>query len=198
MKKTCENIGSDGKKHGGLGNAEVIEALAESYHGDGRKKARNFAIKLCRNEVEADELVQEAYYRALKEWRSYVGTRPMEAWIIAILRNIFIDGRRLFSWRKGVSLDALCEFGDSFANFVDDGAPGISDCLEKEEIGRILNQAMGELPSKTRRVLVFCDVEGLSYRLAAQRLGVTTTKVRSRLHRARKALRRSPSVRLLE
>ena len=193
MKKTCKIVVRDGK---GNGRAVKVDAVTEALKGylDGRDStAREFAFGLCRDAIEADELVQEACYRALKARKRHDAAKPVKSWLFTILRNAFMDSRRRKERRDGLSLDYCCGEDDA-APFHETLAGADEDLLGRLERAETMVQvrwAMARLRATEREVLTLCDVRGMVYAEAARTLGVLEGTVRSRLHRARLKLRKT-------
>lgn len=192
MKKTAK-VGSDGKGNGlAVNRTEIREALKD-FLGLEANGVLAFAYGLCRDQEEAGELVQEASYRALKGGKGYEGSRPLKNWFLTILRNAFVDSRRRAERRKGCSLDYWDDASGERREreIPDHRTEGSLDRLERAETARIVRRAMRRLPTIHREVLLLCDAEDTSYKTAAKLLGVPLGTLRSRLARARAALRRT-------
>jgi len=158
---------------------EAIGYLDTLYRG---------ALRLTRDPAQAEDLVQDTYVRALRYQGSYqVGTN-MKAWLFAIMRNLFWD--RFKGGRPDdVSLDGDGEFA-LYDTLKDPSAvpeAEVLDGIAAEEVVR----AVEKLPELHREVVLLVDVEGFSYKDAAEVLGVPIGTVMSRLHRARRQLQRS-------
>jgi RNA polymerase sigma-70 factor (ECF subfamily) len=140
---------------------------------------RRFAISLCRTRDGADDLVQAACERALAHADRFEAGTRFNAWMFRILRNLWIDQLRKRS-TAGPQEDI-----DQRQDIV--GASG-----EREVEARLTLNAVGQaimtLPDEQREVLLLVCVEDLSYKEAADVLGIPIGTVMSRLSRARKAL----------
>ncbi|HEY4026467.1 MAG TPA: sigma-70 family RNA polymerase sigma factor [Candidatus Dormibacteraeota bacterium] len=158
---------------------EAIGYLDTLYRG---------ALRLTRDPAQAEDLVQDTYVRALRYQGSYqVGTN-MKAWLFAIMRNLFWD--RFKGGRpEDVSLDGDGEFAlyDTLKDPTAMPEAEVLDRIATEEVVR----AVEKLPELHREVVLLVDVEGFSYKDAAEVLGVPIGTVMSRLHRARRQLQRS-------
>jgi RNA polymerase sigma-70 factor (ECF subfamily) len=158
---------------------EAIGYLDTLYRG---------ALRLTRDPAQAEDLVQDTYVRALRYQSSYqVGTN-MKAWLFAIMRNLFWD-RFKGSRKDDVSLDDVGEFV-LYEKLRDEGARPEADVLDKIAASEVVS-AVDKLPPLHREVVLLVDVEGFSYKDAAQTLGVPIGTVMSRLHRARQQLQKS-------
>ncbi|HVP28824.1 MAG TPA: sigma-70 family RNA polymerase sigma factor [Myxococcota bacterium] len=160
------------------GGAEEVarQALA---HADA---LYNFARWLARDPAEAEDLVQEAYSRALGAARNFEPGTNLKAWLMRILRNAFIDRRRRS--QREVYVDDLDADGE-----VAEPVPGE---LQLDQIRALVAEdvsaAVRALPEPFRTV-VLLDLEGMTEAEVASVLGCATGTVKSRLSRARAVLR---------
>jgi RNA polymerase sigma-70 factor (ECF subfamily) len=158
---------------------EAITHLDTLYRG---------ALRLTRDPEQAQDLVQDTYARALRYQHSFeVGTN-MRAWLFAIMRNLFWD--RVKGAKKGeVSLDD--DSGDFalYERLKDETAHPEADVLDKIAASEVVS-AVEQLPPVYREVVLLVDVEGFSYKDAAEVLGVPIGTVMSRLHRARQQMQK--------
>jgi RNA polymerase sigma-70 factor, ECF subfamily len=142
-------------------------------------KLRRFALSLAGNRHDADDLVQAACEKALRNAHQFREGTRMDSWMYRIVQTLWIDDRRRASVR-GVQVDP----GD--ANISDEGK---SASLPESRM--MLAQAcavMAGLPEPQRAVLSLVAIEGLSYKEAADILEIPIGTVMSRLSRAREAL----------
>lgn len=146
------------------------------------------ALRLTRDAAQAEDLVQDTYVRALRYQHSYQAGTNMKAWLFAIMRNLFWD--RFKGGRpEDVSLDGDGEMS-LYDTLKDPGAVPESDVLDAIAAGEVV-EAVEALPELHREVVLLVDVEGFSYKDAADVLGVPIGTVMSRLHRARRQLQKS-------
>jgi RNA polymerase sigma-70 factor (ECF subfamily) len=138
-------------------------------------RLRRFALHLARVRDQADDLVQAACERALAT-TSDRGDAPFDAWMFRIVRNLWIDGlRRQKSQGVQVDIDEQLDIAGT------DGAQDTENRLSLDSV----REAIDRLPDEQREVLLLVCVEELSYRDAAETLGVPIGTVMSRLSRAR-------------
>jgi RNA polymerase sigma-70 factor (ECF subfamily) len=143
----------------------------------------NFARYLSRDPVAAEDLVQEAFARALAAVDQFADGSNLKSWLFRILRNTFID---LYRRDQRAQTDSgLDTIGNRGAAASDDGA---TPRQEREVMGRELEQAILSLTDDAR-VAVLLDLEGFSEAEMAEALGCAVGTVKSRLFRARAALR---------
>jgi RNA polymerase sigma factor (sigma-70 family) len=152
--------------------------------------AYNLARWLTRDDHAAQDVVQEAYLRALKFFGSFRG-RDGRAWILAIVRNACFD------WLKRRRAEDLHDPFDEDIHIPDINRPAaggpaanpetsVASSATAERIG----DALESLPAEYREALVLRELEGLSYKEIASIAEVPIGTVMSRLARARKQLRK--------
>ena len=154
--------------------------------------AVQFAHGLAGNSQDAKELVQDALYRVLSNWQRSDPGRPIKPWFFAILRNCFVDSYRE-SKRHGAFISESRRRNGNGVYWshgsVQDSGGYLEELIKKETAGRI-RAALERIRPKNRTTLMLRDLEGDTYEGVARKLRVPTGTVRSRLHRARRALRR--------
>ncbi len=145
--------------------------------------AHNLARWLTGNDQDAEDVVQEAFLRALKFFRSFRGGDG-RAWLLAIVRNACRD-----HLRQQRSHERLSEFDEETrAPDADDETP---ETLLMQQVDRErVQRALGSLPLIWREVLVLRELEGMSYKEIGQVIGIPPGTVMSRLSRARVRLQR--------
>lgn len=152
-------------------------------------RLRRFAYALTANLDKADDLVQEACARALSsadQWQA--GTR-LDSWMYRIVQNIWYDRLRAQKVRgETVDVDTAIDIAGS------DGR----DVVESRLALKAVFQTMAQLPQEQQMVLAFVCIDGMSYKDAAQALGIPIGTVMSRLARARVALHEALSIPLKE
>jgi RNA polymerase sigma-70 factor (ECF subfamily) len=156
------------------------------------------ARHLASSREDADELMQEAYARAFRSWRSFQPGTNMRAWLLRILTNINIDrGRRQ---QRAPQMQPL-EANDYFLyDRLSESGDGVSD--EDRVVERLSQDdivtALSAVPHDFRDVIVLVDLGDFSYADAAQILDIPVGTVMSRLHRGRRILKRELAESALE
>jgi len=143
--------------------------------------AYNLARWLTRNERDAEDVVQEAFLRALRHFATFKGgdARP---WLLAIVRNTF------YTWRKHNRLP------EETVPLEDEKEPVAEDTIDPETLllresdRQLLRNALQLLPKEFLEVIVLREFEELSYKEIAEVIQVPSGTVMSRLARARKRL----------
>lgn len=143
--------------------------------------AHRLARWLRRHEDDAEDVVQEAALRAFRYFQTFAGGNA-RAWFLRIVRNTCIQRRLPVSQ---ACTDRFDEERHSQAR--PDGNPEAL-LLQTDDV-RLVNQAMGNLPSRSRELLVLREFEGLSYKELADVMGMPMGTVMSSLSRAREAFR---------
>ena len=145
----------------------------------------NFARWSTRDPVEAEDLVQETYARALGASQQFEAGSNLKAWLFRILRNALIDRRR-----RSQRADASATLEDLDQN-VELAGPALSE-LQLDQIRALVAEdvaaAVRELPEAFRTVILL-DLEGMTEAEIAKILGCANGTVKSRLSRARAVLR---------
>lgn len=142
-------------------------------------RLRRFALGLCGNRDDADDLVQAACERALKNEDAFAVGSRMDSWMYRIVQNLWLDNRRRAKVR-GAAVDPV-EAG------LDDAGIGARKAEDRMLLAQVFGE-MNRLPEGQRLVLTLVAVEGLSYREVSELLDIPMGTVTSRLVRARATL----------
>jgi RNA polymerase sigma factor (sigma-70 family) len=149
--------------------------------------AYGLARYLMRNDADADDVVQEAFLRALRYFGGFRGESASQsrAWVLAIVRNM------AYTWRHRRRAEASAtEFDEAIHSEATAGEQPESD-LAKLDSHATLAQALDRLPRDLREVIVLREIEGLSYKEIGEVVDVPIGTVMSRLSRARKRLQQA-------
>jgi RNA polymerase sigma-70 factor (ECF subfamily) len=138
-------------------------------------RLRAFAISLCRNGDQADDLVQDTLLRACANIMSFTPGTNMLAWLCTILKNHFYSECR----RRRTPFEAIDDHADIVAS-----KPAQISHAEYNELWA----ALAKLEPKQREALMMIGASGLSYDEAAKMCGCPTGTVKSRVNRARAEL----------
>lgn len=157
------------------------------------RKVYNLAFRLAGNKLDAEDLTQEAFYRAYRSFPDYEGDKPFENWIFRIVTRLFLDLLRARKRRiQAMSYDAPLhkEGSDDVVYFdVPDESANAEDLLINNAFSEDIQRALDTLTEEQRTLIMMADVEQMPYRDIAQMLGKPVGTIRSRLHRAHKQLR---------
>ena len=151
--------------------------------------AYRLARYLMRNDSDADDVVQEAFLRALKYFGGFRGESASQsrAWLLAIVRNM------AHSWRRRLhTASPTTEFDETVhSEAIADEHPG--SALSRRDLRETLAEVLDRLPPEFREVIVLREMEGLSYKEISEVADVPVGTVMSRLSRARKRLQEALS-----
>lgn len=149
-----------------------------------------FARSLTRDPSDADDVVQDAYLRAFRSWRTFQPGTDIKRWLFTIARNAFLRSRE--RGQREVTLDddasAAADASQAQAAWV---RGGLDPILDRADLGPAITTALAALPDTFRSVVVLVDIEDQPYEAAAGVLGIPVGTVRSRLFRGRKLLQQS-------
>lgn len=161
------------------GDKRAFDELVRRTYGD----VYSLAMRLTGNEADASDVVQDTYVRAFRALRRFRGDAAFSTWLYRIASNC---ASTFLSRRSKQRCDSLAEI-----EVVDDD-PGTDPTLlaEASTLRQAIDKALDQLPQRLRAVVVLKDVEDLSHREIADRLGISESATKVRLHRARHALRR--------
>lgn len=149
---------------------------------------QNYAHKMCGNELDADDLVQDTYLRAYRFFHKFEKGTNCKAWLFRIMKNLFINNyRKTQKQPNKVDYDEIENF---FENVKSDKLD--SNDLQEKVFANLLDDevmhALNSMQDDFKTVVILCDIEGLSYEEIADFIKCPIGTVRSRLHRGRKML----------
>ena len=164
------------------GDREAFSCLVRSYEG----KVFQLAYGLTRDRNAADDLAQEAFIKAYTALPRFESRSAFGTWLYRITLNHVRDYLRRAKVRKEVPLDDL-----SPAILADEGgAAREARARDRERTRELVLRTIGQLPEKYATILSLRDIQGRSYEEIGAVLKISPGTVDSRLHRARKLLRK--------
>ena len=166
------------------GDKQALETLLERH----QPEVYRFGMKMCRDPEDAKDVLQDTLIAMARGVRDFRGNSSISTWLYTIARSFCIKKRRRskFAPEEERSLDtgAAAEVRHLAA-----AGDNPDDALAGRQVERALEQAIAELDPMHREVLLLRDVEGLSAAEVAEVVGASVQAVKSRLHRARLAVR---------
>ena len=164
------------------GDLDAFEVLVRLH----QRMVYGLALSLTRSHHDAEEIAQTVFLKTWRGLKTFRGEASLSTWLYRLTRNACTDHLRQNRKRSG---DRSLEDPDlaPLAN----QAPMPQEIMEQRELQQALMDAMEKLPEESRTVLLLRDVEGFTYREIAQDLGLSEGTVKSRLSRARRALRKN-------
>jgi len=174
------------------GDREAFDALVELY----TPQVYNLALRVTGSREEAEDCVQDAFVRAFCALRSFRGEAAFSTWLYRVALNVASDAARKRSRNPVTATDLARDDSDESPPDLDRLAasapadPHGPDAafLVKQRRHTVL-KAIGRLPEHQRAVVILYDLQGLSYEEIARILKTRVGTVKSRLSRARLALR---------
>jgi RNA polymerase sigma-70 factor (ECF subfamily) len=166
------------------GDAAALEALLLRY----QPHLYRFGLRMCGNADDAGDVTQESLIAMARSLREFRGESSVSSWLYTIARRFCIKKRRRskFAPAREEPLDAP---GTDAAQRLADPGPDPEQNAANLELAAALTHAIDRLDPAHREVLVLRDVEGLSAAEVAAIVGISIDAVKSRLHRARVAVR---------
>ena len=166
------------------GDAAALEALLVRY----QPHIYRFGLRMCGNVEDAGDVAQESLLSMARSVRNFRGDSSVSSWLYTIARRFCIKKRRRskFAPAREESLDTP---GTAAAQQLADPGPSPEQTASNRELATALTHAIDALDPAQREVLVLRDIEGLSAPEVGKILGISVEAVKSRLHRARVALR---------
>lgn len=174
------------------GEAEALEALISRYG----PRVYRLAHGITRREADAQEVVQDVFLAVFRKIGAFEGRSGLWTWIYRVTANTALTKGRGQRAKREISLEdrlptcwADGRRDDDRALCLADGSASPEDALLRRETERLVQRAIATLPDPYQVVVVLRDLDGLSNEKTAAVLGDTVMSVKSRLHRARMALR---------
>lgn len=173
------------------GDVSAFEPFVRLFH----QKLFQYVLLTCGNREDAEEVAQETLLKVFQSFDQLRDPAHVRSWVLRIARNYCYMKRRksVYAPEEEISLDALAP------GFRDDGGERRLEVADwsrvpenlamNSELAELLRASIRELPEIYRSALLLRDVAQLSTQEAAQVLGVSEDVVKTRLHRARLAVR---------
>lgn len=159
------------------GEREAMEALLTQLS----PAIHRFSMTLCRNPGEAEDVEQDTLLSVASHLTNFEGRSSLTSWVFALARSACNRRRRGKKNQPTLGEEALSTLQDE--------GPSPEQATEQEQMTRALSAALSVLPEDYRDAIHLRDIEGLSAQEAAEALGISVDALKSRLHRARSALR---------
>lgn len=171
------------------GNADAFEEIVRRYQARLLTVLRN----LMDHDDQVEDLVQEVFLRVFRSRHSYVPTARFATWIFTIAQNAASNARRNRARRREVQ---VLPVGDSTQELVgietlakDASGQLPTRIMDRNETGKVIRAAMGQLNERQRLALLLSKFEGMNYADIAATMQLTEKAVKSLLARARASLK---------
>lgn len=167
------------------GEIAAFETLMRAYEN----RVYTLALRSTGSEHDAADITQEVFLRAWRNLDSFRGDSSLSTWLYRVTANLCVDlARKKTGEGASTSIDDEESPAAAVADPVRMNRP--EEAAENNELRQELQYALSQLSEEHRRIVILRDVGGLSYADIARTLGLEEGTVKSRLARARAALRR--------
>ena len=166
------------------GDVESFEILIGTY----QKRAFNIAYRMLGNLEDANDVTQEALVKVYRSIPNFKGNSSFSTWLYSIVNNACIDFIRKNKKVKLLYLEK--EQGDESYKIEIPDEINTPECLfEKNEVKRMVHDAINQLNYEQRNIIILRDIQGFSYQEIAEMINVSLGTVKSRISRARSNLK---------
>ena len=169
------------------GDIQLYHELIHPYE----RSVYVMALSYMKNEADAEDVAQEAIVRAFRKLSSFRAESKFSTWLISITIN---EARTRLRRQVLVRMDSLDQLPDEDKSLspalLRDWREIPSEAIERDEVRKLIQQAVDQLPDIYREVFLLRDVEELSINEAAEALKISIPSVKVRLHRARLMLQK--------
>ena len=172
------------------GDVDAFRILVERYQG----RIHGLALRVLRDEEAARDATQESFLKAYAALARFGGRSSFYTWLYRLAMNQCLDQRRRdrsgreVEWTEGGSVEL--EAAQQVLAESDPGGFAPAAAVLRKELRQRMAQAIDALPEGARETLLLREVDGLSYAEIAEALSIPKGTVMSRLHYARRQLRR--------
>jgi RNA polymerase sigma-70 factor (ECF subfamily) len=170
------------------GSMEAMEAIVDRYEN----RIFNFALKMCGQFQDAEDITQDTFLNAFRYLDSFRGETKLKNWLFKIAATACIRKRRKKKCEpdRELSLESFMNNNGTFETYdIPDWSDDPSNKVLQAEMKAVISESIKTLPHKYKLVFNLRDIEGFNTKETADILGISIESVKTRLHRARLALR---------
>jgi RNA polymerase sigma-70 factor (ECF subfamily) len=168
------------------GDPSAFNELVLKYE----KQVFNLAFRLTGNYDDANDVASDTFVRIYNSIGKFRGDSAFSTWLYRIVTNVYLDTRKRRLAHPHLSLEEYLEMEEgSLPRQIEDPAPGPQVEAEERERHELLQSVINELPEFQRIIIVLYHIQELPYEEIAEILNMPLGTVKSRLNRARRALR---------
>lgn len=169
------------------GCGSALSALLERYD----RSAYAIAFRMMGNHADASDAAQEALLRVFTSLHNFQGNSAFSTWLYRIVTNSCLDAlrRRSRSRLQSMEEQAVAIEVDDLLSHEAEISASPADRAEERELQAAVQRAIDLLPAEYKAVVVLRDIQGYSYPEIAEIMATSIGTIKSRLFRARRALR---------
>ena len=168
------------------GDIDAFETLVKKYE----KTVYNMSCRMLSDKDEAMDAAQDVFLKVFKSIGNFKSEAKFSTWLYRICSNVCFDILRKRKDMYNMSIDDTIELDDGEMRMdLAAQSPGIEDEIERAELKSLVSSAVEKLPDMHRTMIVLRDFKDLSYSQIAYILDIPEGTIKSRINRARKALR---------
>jgi RNA polymerase sigma-70 factor, ECF subfamily len=172
------------------GELDAFEALANRYE----QRVYALALRMLHHQQNAEDVTQQTFLSALENLAGFRGDASFATWLLRIATHAALKVIRKQKGLETISLEEATAEADAYdtiphPEYIADWRQSPEQLVQKNEIQRLLDEALAKLDEKHRLVFLLRDVEGLSVKETAETLGLSESNTKVRLLRARLQLR---------
>lgn len=168
------------------GDISAFDELVRCF----QKRVYNFAYGIAGNYDDANDVAQEAFVRVFNSIGTFRGDANFTTWIYRIVTNVYLDERKKAKSHRHTSLDEYIDLDEnSVSRQIEDESPLPDEVAENKERNQIVRTAINSLPDYQRIIMTLYHLHDRSYEEIADILHLPIGTVKSRLNRARQALK---------
>ena len=155
------------------------------------EKVHNLAMRITRNEQDAEEVLQDVFITVFKKMDTFQGKSAFSSWLYRITANTAFMKLRQRKKHAAVSLDeSPTGAGENMLAGGRSDSCDLNYMTSRHELRAALEEAISKLPEEYKTIFILRDVDGLSNHEVGEILGLSVPAVKSRLHRSRLMLRK--------
>ena len=169
------------------GNNHAFGELFRRY----RSKVTHLALKITRNEIDAQEVVQDVFLKALAKLHTFKGDAAFSSWLYRVTTNsalMLLRSRKYDDYESWDDNPLIQETKLIRGYLPADWRVQADRLYERKEITEALHKSVATLPKRYRNILELREFQGLKNKEIAEALNLSVAAVKSRLHRARLVL----------
>lgn len=169
------------------GDVSAFDELVRRYE----KQVFNFAYRMTQNYDDASDIASDAFMKVYNAIESFRGDANFSTWLFRIVTNLYLDSRKRSKAHMNIPLDEYIDLEEStVARQIEDPSPSPLHQIEAMERAGVLDGAINELPEYQRIMVFLYHTQCKSYEEIAEIVGLPIGTVKSRLNRARLALKK--------